>query len=83
MAQAFKTTNYTIGKLMDDIEIGDIALSDIQRSFVWYKNISKVRDLFDSIYRGYPIGHLLFWENANRSDYKNIGGCLIKFNYGK
>jgi hypothetical protein len=73
MAQVFKTTDYTIGKLMDDIEIGDIALPDIQRPFVWYKKISKVRDLFDSIYRGYPIGYLLFWENANRNDYKNIG----------
>ena len=73
MAQVFKTTDYTIGKLIDDIEIGDIALPDIQRPFIWYKKISKVRDLFDSIYRGYPIGYLLFWENANRSDYKNIG----------
>jgi len=73
MAQVFKTTDYTITKLIDDIEIGDIALPDIQRPFVWYKKISKVRDLFDSIYRGYPIGYLLFWENANRSDYKNIG----------
>ena len=73
MAQVFKTTDYTIGKLVDDIEIGDIALPDIQRPFVWYRKISKVRDLFDSIYRGYPIGYLLFWENANRSDYKNIG----------
>ena len=73
MAQVFKTTDYTIAKLIDDIEIGDIALPDIQRPFVWYKKISKVRDLFDSIYRGYPIGYLLFWESANRSDYKNIG----------
>ena len=73
MTQVFKTTDYTIGKLIDDIEIGDIALPDIQRPFVWYKKISKVRDLFDSIYRGYPIGYLLFWENANRNDYKNIG----------
>lgn len=73
MAQVFKTTDYTIGKLIEDIEIGDIALPDIQRPFVWYKNISKVRDLFDSIYKGYPIGYLLFWENANRIDYKNIG----------
>ncbi|HRG33551.1 MAG TPA: DUF262 domain-containing protein [Saprospiraceae bacterium] len=73
MAQVFKTTDYTIGKLIEDIEIGDIALPDLQRPFVWSKNISKVRDLFDSIYRGYPIGYLLFWENANRIDYKNIG----------
>jgi len=73
MPQVFKTTDYTIGKLIDDIDIGDIALPDIQRPFVWYRKISKARDLFDSIYRGYPIGYLLFWENANRSDYKNIG----------
>lgn len=73
MTQVFKTTDYTIGKLVEDIEIGDIALPDIQRPFVWYKKISKVRDLFDSIYRGYPIGYLLFWENANRNDYKNSG----------
>jgi len=73
MAQVFKTTDYTIGRLIEDIEIGDIALPDIQRPFVWYKKIKKVRELFDSIYRGYPIGYLLFWENANRIDYKNIG----------
>jgi hypothetical protein len=73
MAQVFKTTDYDIGRLVNDIEIGDIALPDIQRPFVWYRKISKVRDLFDSIYKGYPIGYLLFWENANRSDYKNIG----------
>jgi hypothetical protein len=73
MAQVFKTTDYDIGRLVNDIEIGDIALPDIQRPFVWYKKIKKVRDLLDSIYKGYPIGYLLFWENANRSDYKNIG----------
>jgi hypothetical protein len=73
LAQVFKTTDYTVGKLMDDIDIGDIGLPDIQRPFVWYRNISKVRNLFDSIFQGYPIGYLLFWENSNRSDFKNIG----------
>jgi len=73
MSQVFNTVAYTIGQLIDGIDVGDIALPDIQRPFVWYRKISKVRDLFDSIYRGYPIGYLLFWENANRSDYKNIG----------
>ena len=73
MAQVFKTTDYDIGRLMNDIAIGDLALPDIQRPFVWYRNIVKVRNLFDSIYRGYPIGYLLFWENANRRDFHNIG----------
>ncbi len=45
---------------MDSIEMGDIGLPDIQRPFVW-KN-AKVRDLFDSMYRGYPVGYLLLWR---------------------
>ena len=47
----FKKVDYSMAKLMDDIEMGTIGLPDIQRPFVW-KN-AKVRDLFDSIFRGY------------------------------
>ena len=57
----FKEVSYSLSKLMDDVEMGEIGLPDIQRPFVW-KN-SKVRDLFDSMYRGYPVGYFLFWEN--------------------
>ncbi len=39
-----------------------IGLPDIQRPFVWSK--SKVRDLVDSMYNGFPVGYLLFWANA-------------------
>ena len=61
----FKNVTYTVQKLIEDIELGVIGLPDIQRPFVWPTN--KVRDLFDSMYRGYPIGSLLFWENAYES----------------
>ena len=57
----FKTVSYKLRKLVEDIAIGEIGLPDIQRPFVWPP--TKVRDLFDSMYRGYPIGSLLFWEN--------------------
>ncbi len=67
----FKQVDYKIGKLLNDIEIGEIGLPDIQRPFVW--STTKVRDLFDSIYRGYPIGFLLFWENGGDADVRNIG----------
>ncbi|MEZ5945201.1 MAG: DUF262 domain-containing protein [Planctomycetaceae bacterium] len=60
-----------MSKLMDDIEMGTIGLPDIQRPFVW-KN-SKVRDLFDSIFRGYPVGYFLFWQNAFDGSPKQIG----------
>src|SRR5688572_18739941 len=58
----FTKVDYTLGSLMDAIQMGTIGLPDIQRPFVW-KN-AKVRNLFDSMYRGFPVGYLLFWENA-------------------
>ncbi|WKZ30398.1 MAG: DUF262 domain-containing protein [Candidatus Dojkabacteria bacterium] len=67
----FKTTQYPIQTLINDIDHGKIALPDIQRPFVW--DTTKVRDLFDSIYRGYPVGYLLFWENVNDNNRKDIG----------
>ena len=67
----FKEVGYSLSKLIDDIEMGDIGLPDIQRPFVW-KN-AKVRDLFDSMYRGYPVGYLLFWENELGDKTKLIG----------
>jgi hypothetical protein len=67
----FKEVGYSLSKLIDDIQMGDIGLPDIQRPFVW-KN-SKVRDLFDSMFRGYPVGYFLFWENKVGTKTKQIG----------
>lgn len=62
----FKKTDYTLQGLLSDIDIGRIGLPDIQRPFVWPN--SKVRDLLDSMYRGYPVGYLLFWETGAAAD---------------
>lgn len=67
----FKKVDYTLKKLVEDIEMGEIGLPDLQRPFVW--GTTKVRDLFDSMYRGYPIGYLLFWENGYSGEYRAIG----------
>lgn len=67
----FKKVDYELSGLLHYIEIGDIGLPDIQRPFVWSN--AKVRDLFDSMYRGFPVGYLLFWENGPRSGAKQIG----------
>lgn len=67
----FKEVRYDLGTLVSYIEMGEIGLPDIQRPFVW--NDSKVRDLFDSMYRGYPIGYLLFWQNSFVEDARQIG----------
>ncbi len=67
----FKKVDYDVSALLTYIELGDIGLPDIQRPFVW--SATKVRDLFDSMYRGFPVGYLLFWENANINGAKSIG----------
>lgn len=69
--QVFNKVDYTLGTLMDSIQMGTIGLPDIQRPFVW-KN-AKVRNLFDSMYRGFPVGYFLFWENGIDGGNKSIG----------
>lgn len=66
----FKQVNYDLSTLLNFIELGEIGLPDIQRPFVWPN--AKVRDLFDSMYRGYPVGYLLFWQNYSQ-DGQRIG----------
>lgn len=66
MSDIFTTTDYSLRNLVDDIEMGRIGLPDIQRPFVWPD--SKVRDLFDSLHRGFPVGHLLFWKNGSATE---------------
>ncbi len=62
----FTKVDYDLNGLVKYIELGEIALPDIQRPFVW-KN-AKIRDLFDSMYRGYPVGYLLLWQNGLADD---------------
>jgi len=62
----FTKVDYDLNSLVKYIELGEIGLPDIQRPFVW-KN-AKVRDLFDSMYRGYPVGYLLLWRNGLADD---------------
>jgi hypothetical protein len=67
----FTKVDYDLDTLINYIEVGDIGLPHIQRPFVW-KN-AKVRDLFDSMYKGYPVGYLLFWQNGLTADERAIG----------
>lgn len=55
--------------LLRDVEIGKIGLPDLQRPFVWPD--SKVRNLLDSMMKGYPIGYIMLWSSPE--DYENTG----------
>ena len=60
-----KYSNYplSISAILGLIEANDIAIPEIQRPFVWRK--TQVRDLIDSLYKGYPTGYLILWKNPN------------------
>ena len=59
----FKNVPSKVGDLVHDVMTGRIGLPDLQRPFVWRDN--KVRELFDSMIKGYPIGYVMLWESPN------------------
>ena len=52
--------NIPIATLVDMYKRGELRLPEIQRHYVWQG--TRVRDLLDSLYRGYPSGSILMWE---------------------
>ena len=68
----------TVQDLLIDVRNGRIGLPDLQRPFVWQDN--KVRELLDSMMKGYPIGYIMLWSSPD--DYENtatIGKSDKKF----
>jgi len=61
--QKYSVNQHLIETLLAWVKSGEIAIPEIQRPFVW--DSSKVRDLMDSLYQGYPIGYVIAWRNPN------------------
>ena len=53
-SQKYSVNQHLIETIITWVNSGEIAIPEIQRPFVW--SDSKVRDLMDSLYQGYPIG---------------------------
>lgn len=62
MAQ-YSVNNYSVDNIISWINSGEIAIPEMQRPFVW--DSTKVRDLIDSLYKGYPIGYIIIWKNPD------------------
>lgn len=52
----------SVRELVDMIDRGELRLPEMQRRYVW--PATRVRDLLDSLYRGYPSGSILVWETS-------------------
>ena len=57
----YSVNNYTVDTLLASIKSGEIAIPEMQRPFVW--DASQVRDLMDSLYKGFPVGYIIVWQN--------------------
>lgn len=65
-----------MGDLLRHALNGKLRLPGFQREFKW--NAKDVRELFDSIARGYPIGTLLFWESEDSQTELSFGPVRIQ-----
>lgn len=59
----YSVNNYSVENIISWISSGEITIPEMQRPFVW--DTSKVRDLVDSLYQGYPVGYIIIWKNPD------------------
>ncbi|MDD2883186.1 MAG: DUF262 domain-containing protein [Rhodoferax sp.] len=58
----YSVTQSPVTQLLADVKSDKIAIPELQRPFVW--DSIKVRDLMDSLYKGYPVGYLITWQSV-------------------
>jgi hypothetical protein len=61
--QKYSVNQHLIETILSWVKSEEIAIPEIQRPFVW--DATKVRDLMDSLYQGYPVGYIIAWKNPN------------------
>ncbi|MBS1914461.1 MAG: DUF262 domain-containing protein, partial [Bacteroidetes bacterium] len=59
-----------VSELVDMVTRGELRLPEMQRGYVW--TATRVRDLLDSLYRGYPSGTVLVWETDQDSPTRDL-----------
>ncbi len=68
----------SVRQLVDKVISRELALPEMQRRYVW--TAVKVRDLLDSLYRGYPSGAILVWEADPSMDDRSLQVDGVKSN---
>ncbi len=76
--ELFERIDRKVSSLLDEVLSGSIGLPDLQRPFVWQD--TKVKDLFDSMMKGFPIGYVMLWASPlNYGNTKSIGSNEKQF----
>jgi len=75
-AQKYAVNQHQISTFLAFVKDGQIAIPEVQRPFVW--DNTKVRDLMDSLYKGYPIGYVItFYLIFHQYYYKMVSFCFL------
>ena len=74
--ELFDNVPSKVEDLLANIKNGRIGLPDLQRPFVWKDN--KVRELLDSMMKGYPIGYVMLWDSPDEYGDKTTIGSNSK-----
>lgn len=67
---------FKIEELLAHVRTGQIRIPEFQRGLKW--GAPDVERLFDSIYRGFPIGTLLFWERPAPAQRVRLGPLSVE-----
>lgn len=67
---------FTISDLVALVQQGRVRVPDFQRLYRW--DSPDILNLFDSIYRGYPIGSLLLWSRPAEAQVVQLGPLSIQ-----
>ena len=57
----FESHTMDLDFILKEVRLGRIGLPDLQRPFVWANE--KVKNLYDSMLKGFPIGYIMLWES--------------------
>lgn len=76
--QKYSVNQQLIQTLLSWVESGEIAIPEIQRPFIW--DSSKVRDLMDSLYQGFPIGYVISWQNPDINTKRKLMAAIDNIN---
>ena len=78
MSAKYEVKSSPVESVLGWVDAGEIAIPEIQRPFVW--DASKVRDLMDSLYQGFPVGYIITWRNPDtnlKDGTKSIGKKIL------
>lgn len=53
-----------VDDLLEEVNKGGLQIPAFQRAYVWQQK--NIIELFDSIYKGFPIGSVLLWETSSK-----------------